>query len=223
MSPGSDDKTILTGQAIADEGLDGWRLVFDRLRVRYATGDFNTGTDLVRRIAEAADEADHHPDVDLRYPHVTVSLRSHDVAGITRRDLRLARRISEIAAAAGIGTTDHAPDSVEIALDTPDLTRVLPFWRAMLGYSEGGTEQEAVWDAADRLPPVWFQATESTAPDRQRWHLDISVPHDAVEERIRAALDAGGRLVDESRAPSFWVLEDADGNKGCLCTWQARD
>src|SRR4051794_1372769 len=90
------DKTALTGQQIHDEGLDGWRKVLDRLVVRWETGDFSTGAALVAKIAGAADEANHHPDVDLRYPHLTVSLRSHDVDAITPRDIRLARRISEL-------------------------------------------------------------------------------------------------------------------------------
>ncbi len=215
------DKQALRGQEIHDEGLEGWRKVLDRLTVRYATGDFSTGAALVSRIAEAADAVNHHPDVDLRYPHVTVSLKSHDVDAITRRDLRLARTISGLAADAGVEPTEHAPDVVELALDTPDLSRVRPFWQAMLGY-ERHVEDDLV-DPADRTPSVWFQATDSAAPGRQRWHLDVSVPHDVVESRLEAVLAAGGRLVDDERAPAFWVLEDADGNRGCLCTWQARD
>ena len=98
----SDDKTGLTGAEILEEGLDDWRFVLDRLVARFETGDFNAGTALVTRIAEAADEANHHPDVDLRYPHVTITLSSHDVDAITQRDVRLARRISELAAEAGV-------------------------------------------------------------------------------------------------------------------------
>ena len=68
---------------------------------------------------------------------------------------------------------------------------------------------------------MWFQETDSEAPDRQRWHLDISVPHEVAEQRIQAALDAGGTLVDDERAPAFWVLADPDGNQACICTWQS--
>ena len=45
-------------------------------------------------------------------------------------------------------------------------------------------------DGADRTPTMWFQDTDSTAPDRQRWHLDVSVPHDVAEARLQAVLDA---------------------------------
>jgi 4a-hydroxytetrahydrobiopterin dehydratase len=219
----SDDKRALTGAEVADSGLDGWRKVLDRLIVRFETGDFNTGAALVTRIAEVADEANHHPDVDLRYPHLTVSLKSHDVDAITARDIRLARRISELASEAGVGAAAHAPDVLELALDTPDHDKVKPFWAAILGYENSKTHDDDLLDGADRTPNVWFQETDSEAPDRQRWHLDVSVPHDVAQERIQAALDAGGSLVSDERAPAFWVLSDADGNLACICTWESRD
>ncbi len=216
----TDDKRALKGTEIFDAGLDGWRKVLDRLIVRFETGDFNAGAALVTKIAEAADAANHHPDVDLRYPHLTVALKSHDVNAITARDIRLARKISELAAAAGISAAAHAPDVLEFAIDTPDDERIRPFWAAILGYQ---TQNDEVTDGAGRAPTVWFQKTDSEAADRQRWHVDISVPHDAAQERIKAALDAGGTLVSDARAPAFWVLADADGNKACICTWESRD
>jgi hypothetical protein len=54
-------------------------------------------------------------------------------------------------------------------------------------------------------------------------HFDITVAHDEAEARVRAALGAGGRLVDDSFARSFWVLADAEGNEVCVCTWTDRD
>ena len=41
--------------------------------------------------------------------------------------------------------------------------------------------------------------------------------------RARRLVAAGGELVSDAEAPSFWVLADPDGNKVCLCTWQNRD
>jgi len=222
MSIPETDKQRLTGHQVLDAGLDGWRYVLDKLVVRYATGDFNTGAALVARIAAAADEVDHHPDVDLRYPHLTVSLTSHDVSAVTARDLRLAQRISELAAQAGVAPSEHAPDVLELALDTRDDDAATPFYAALLGY-QVNTKAGDLRDRADRTPNLWFQETDSTAPDRQRWHLDVSVPHDVAEARLQAVLDAGGKLVDDSRAPAFWVLEDPEGNRSCICTWQNRD
>ncbi|MET0999892.1 MAG: VOC family protein [Marmoricola sp.] len=220
MSIDEADKKPLRGQEIHDEGLDGWRKVLDRLIVRFETGDFNRGAALVTEIAKVADEANHHPDVDLRYPHLTVSLKSHDVNAITARDIRLARRISELAAQAGVSAAAQAPDVLEFALDTPDEESIKPFWAAVLGYETKGDQVE---DAAGRSPSVWFQGSDSEAPDRQRWHVDVSVPHDVAQQRIKAALAAGGTLVSDERAPAFWVLADAEGNNACICTWESRD
>ncbi|TDQ50704.1 4a-hydroxytetrahydrobiopterin dehydratase [Actinorugispora endophytica] len=58
---------------------------------------FMAGIDLVARVARAAEEADHHPDVDIRYNRVTFTLTSHDVGRLTERDLRLATRIDVLA------------------------------------------------------------------------------------------------------------------------------
>lgn len=215
------DTQRLTGRQLLDEGLDDWRLVLDRLVTQLETRTFGAGAALVQQIAAAADEMDHHPDVDLRYPHVTVTLSSHDVGAVTRRDVRLARRISEIAAAAGVAAKPEAVELLELALDTPDDDAVRPFWQAVLGY--GSNHPSEVTDPDARRPALWFQDTDSTAPDRQRFHLDVSVPHDVAEERLAAALAAGGRLVSDERAPAFWVLADADGNRACICTWQNRD
>ncbi|HSV40577.1 MAG TPA: VOC family protein [Nocardioidaceae bacterium] len=223
MSIPETDREPLTGQQIVDSGLDGWRKVLNHLVVRFATGDFSTGAALVGRIAEVADEADHHPDVDLRYPHLTVSLVSHDVSAVTARDVRLAQRISELAAEAGVRPTNHAPDVLEFALDTADHTRLKPFYAALLGYTPNSQYDVDLRDKADRTPNLWFQSSDSEAPDRQRWHLDVSVPHDVAEARLQAVLDAGGTLVDDGRAPAFWVVADPDGNRSCICTWQARD
>jgi 4a-hydroxytetrahydrobiopterin dehydratase len=58
---------------------------------------------------------------------------------------------------------------------------------------------------------------------RNRIHLDVDVPADVAEERVTAAIGAGGRLVSDARAKAFWVLADAEGNEVCVCTWQDRD
>src|SRR3954466_10284893 len=149
----TDDRARVSGPQVIREGLDDWRWVLDKLVARFETGDFNTGAALVSRIAEAADEANHHPDVDLRYPHLTVALRSHDVDAITPRDLRLARRISELAAEAGVAPSAHAPDVLELALDTPDHTKLAPFYQALLGYDAHLGDDLA--DPAARTPSVW--------------------------------------------------------------------
>lgn len=89
----------LTTEQVAAAGLDGWRQVDDTLRARFATGNFATGLAFVNHIGAAAEARQHHPDLTLTYPEVEVSLSSHDVGGLTHRDIELAREISAIAAA----------------------------------------------------------------------------------------------------------------------------
>ena len=57
-------------------------------------------------------------------------------------------------------------------------------------------------------------------PDRV--HFDVVVPHDVAEQRMQAALDAGGVLGSDARARAYWVLADSEGNEACICTWQDR-
>lgn len=97
-----DDDQKLDAAAVEAEGLADWKLVDGALQAQFDTGSFSVGLDLVNQVGAAAEEADHHPDVELQYPHVGITLMSHDVEGITQRDVRLARKISEMASAAGI-------------------------------------------------------------------------------------------------------------------------
>ncbi|RYP88922.1 4a-hydroxytetrahydrobiopterin dehydratase [Nocardioides guangzhouensis] len=212
--------TTLTGQQVLDAGLADWRLMVHALQTRFATRDFATGLALVQRIAAVAEEMNHHPDIDLRYAHVDVRLTSHDTGGVTGRDLELARRASEAAADLGVAADPGAVTALELALDSADHERVKPFWAALLGY--GSSSDDELSDPGGGLPTLWFQGTDEHAEPRQRWHLDVWVPHDVAEGRIAAALAAGGTLVSDAAAPSFWVLADADGNKACICTWQDR-
>ncbi|MBC2933270.1 4a-hydroxytetrahydrobiopterin dehydratase [Nocardioides sp. zg-1228] len=218
----SDPKARLRHDDILAAGLDDWRKVLNRLKARFRTGDFATGLTLVDRIGAAAEEAGHHPDVTLTYPEVVVTLSSHDVGGITSRDLDLARRISELAAELGAVADVSGLTEIEPALDTASAERLGDFYAALLGAQAG---PGGVVDPSGQVPGVWFQTPDGDGgaplPERdheQRWHLDVWVPHDEAERRLQAVLDAGGRLVSDADAPAFWVVEDADGNRSCICT-----
>lgn len=59
--------------------------------------DFKAAMKFVNQVADAAEQVNHHPDIDIRYNKVTMALVSHDSGGVTQRDVRMAGRISEIA------------------------------------------------------------------------------------------------------------------------------
>lgn len=208
----------LTNKQILDARLEDWRQLASALHARFRTGDFVTGLEFVTAVTEAAEAADHHPDVTLTYPYVDLKLVSHDVSGVTRRDIDLARRISEIARERGIDAQPSAVTEIELALDTADVAALGPFWAALLTGSRDSVDGDDVADPSGRVPLLWFQHTDAHETPRQRFHIDLWVPHDQAEERIAAAVAAGGRVVDDGHAPSFVVLADPEGNKACVCT-----
>lgn len=226
-----DPKKKLTADEVRDApGLDDWRHLLSGIRARFRTGDFATGLALVDRIGAAAEEADHHPDISLTYPEVIVTLASHDVGGITSRDLDLARQISGFATEAGVDADTSGLTELEPGLDSTAPQHLGAFYAALLGgeVADGG---DGV-DATDQVPGLWFQSPPGPDDERgaelpptdpeQRWHLDVWVPHDEAERRLQAVLDAGGTLVSDAEAPSYWVVADADGNRSCICTRAGR-
>jgi 4a-hydroxytetrahydrobiopterin dehydratase len=73
--------------------LDGWQRDGDALVRELTFPSFRDAIDFVVRVADLAEEADHHPELTNVYDRVTVRLTSHDVGAITDRDADLARAI----------------------------------------------------------------------------------------------------------------------------------
>jgi 4a-hydroxytetrahydrobiopterin dehydratase len=209
-------------QVSASEGLEDWRVLLRTLQASFKTGSMAKGIEFAARIGTAADGADHHPDLTITYPRVHVLLTTHEAgAGLTVRDIDLARTISALAAELEIAADPTAATQLEIAIDALDIPAVKPFWEAVLGYKPK-SDDDCV-DPYGRGPAFWFQQMDAPRPQRNRIHIDVTVPHDVAEGRIAAALAAGGTLVSDKAAPAFWVLADAEGNEACICTWQGRD
>ncbi len=73
--------------------LPGWSRRGEVITKTFQFRDFLTGIDFVAAVAKAADAADHHPDIDIRYTKVTCALSTHSAGGITQKDLDMARKI----------------------------------------------------------------------------------------------------------------------------------
>jgi 4a-hydroxytetrahydrobiopterin dehydratase len=202
------------------DGLGDWRVVLRTIQADFRAGSFPAAAAFVADIAAAAEAAEHHPDIHVRYPdRVRVVLTTHATGGLTTLDAEVARTISRLASDAGVRAEPPHAQAVEIAIDTVDADRIRPFWAAVLDYRE---VDGSLVDPLRVGPPVWFQEMAEPRTERSRFHIDVSVPHDVAEARIAAALAAGGRLVTDHFARSWWVLADADGNEACICTWQDR-
>jgi 4a-hydroxytetrahydrobiopterin dehydratase len=89
---------VLTDEQVdaAAEDLDGWQRSDGALRRSIKFASFLDGIDAVRRVADAAEAADHHPDIDIRWRTVTFALVTHAAGGITKRDLAMAADIDKI-------------------------------------------------------------------------------------------------------------------------------
>ncbi|WP_193047645.1 4a-hydroxytetrahydrobiopterin dehydratase [Mycolicibacterium baixiangningiae] len=81
---------------VALQDLDGWERTEGALRRSVEFPAFLDGIEAVRRVAERAEEHDHHPDIDIRWQTVTFVLVTHSEGGITQKDLQMAREIDAI-------------------------------------------------------------------------------------------------------------------------------
>jgi 4a-hydroxytetrahydrobiopterin dehydratase len=72
-----------------------WKLQQGKLVREWTFKDFVEAIAFVNRVAEIAEAAGHHPDIDVRYNHILLGLVSHDAGGITNRDAAMAGQISK--------------------------------------------------------------------------------------------------------------------------------
>jgi 4a-hydroxytetrahydrobiopterin dehydratase len=221
MTDGQKAERITGQQFLSFDGLEDWRPIFGGgwACAYFRTGSFQSGAALVERIGALAAAAAHYPDVDLRPEGVTVRLFSGAWEQLSMSDVELARQISgaarELKAVADPSRVQH----VQVSIDALEPAQVQPFWRAVLGYD--GVGDVDVFDPLRRGPTLWFQQMDAPRPQRNRIHIDVYLPHDQVEDRIAAAVAAGGRVVSDKFAPGWWTLADPEGNEVDLAIWMA--
>ncbi len=217
----------LTRQYISDTvHHSGWRYLLGELRTQVVTDSLTRSAELATHaVAACAPHADGHLRLDLRADRVLVTLHTVEDNFVTAVDLELAARISGLARALGLRTEPGPPvvQVLELGIDALDIAAVRPFWKAVLGFRDAPGQDNALIDPVRQAPALWFQQMDAPRPQRNRIHFDVSVPHEEAPARVEAALAAGGVLVSDQWAPSFWVLADPEGNEACVCTWQGRD
>jgi 4a-hydroxytetrahydrobiopterin dehydratase len=76
--------------------LPGWSRRGELITKTFQFRNFLDGIDFVVAVAKAAEAADHHPDVDIRYTKITCSLSTHSAGGITQKDLDMAKQIERV-------------------------------------------------------------------------------------------------------------------------------
>ncbi len=224
---------MLDGEEIAEAKLTDWRKLAQGLHARYLVDDFGTGARFVVAVGEAGDALGHHPGVSIGTGYVDLKLVSpdaiyrdndgteHVVEWVTQQDIDLARRITEIAADHKLDADPAAVSVIELGLDTRHSAIIAPVWAALLtGNADAqgcGSPSDEIRDATGRVPNLWFGDIDEHETPRQRFHVELYVASEVVEQRIAAVVAAGGTVVDDSGAPSLTVIADQDGNTGVLC------
>ncbi len=147
---------------------------------------------------------------------LTVKL-TREMWATEERHIDVARAISRVAARMGAVSDRSAVQEIQLAISAQPEAVDLEFWRAVLGY--GPLHDDNCLDPSGQSSTVWMQELAASRPLRHAMHVDVSVSHADAEARVRAAVDAGGRVVDDSYAPGAWILADRAGNKVCVAAW----
>ena len=79
------------------DGLEGWSREGDAIRKQFQLEDFKGSVEFVNRLTPAAEEMNHHPDLEISWNKVTVSLSTHSEGGLTENDFELAGKIDSLA------------------------------------------------------------------------------------------------------------------------------
>jgi len=209
----------------------GWRYVLGEFRTEVLTGSLPLAADVAGRAA-ALPGVEGHLRMDIRADRLLLSLQTVEAGWVTTRDAELARQLSAVTEEFRLTTQPGADgpgrsvQMLEIGIDAMEIAKIRPFWKAVLAYADepgrSGPE-DALVDPLGQGPAVWFQQMDAPRAQRNRIHLDVSVPHDEAHQRIEATLAAGGKILSDAEAPAFWVLADPEGNEACITTWQGRD
>ncbi len=218
---------ISPNQFHESEGVADWSVLADGATAFFRTQSLAEAARLVQAISELPNIDDHHPDIDLRRDGVTVRLltTTDEYWGMSRRDVEVARQISAAARELGLSGDPTAVQSLLIIPGATDTAAVMPFWRAALGYEpRPDSPEEDLVDPHRRGAPFWFEAMREPRRDGGgAIHVAIWVPYEQAEARVAAALAAGGRMVRDEFAPSWWTLADAAGNEADIATTMGRD
>jgi 4a-hydroxytetrahydrobiopterin dehydratase len=182
---------------LAADGLEDWVLLHGGAAAVFAAGSLGEAA----RLAAGDDR-------------LSVRL-SRDVWQLEPELIEYARAISAVAREHGTTACRAAVQEVQLAIAAKSEAIDLGFWRAVLGYA-AMAEDNAV-DPLGHGSTVWMQEIAPAKTLRQAMHIDVSVAREQVEARRAAALAAGGRMVDDSHAPSHGTLSDRAGNRVCIC------
>jgi 4a-hydroxytetrahydrobiopterin dehydratase len=199
----------------AADGLDDWVVLHGGATAVFTVGSLQEAARLAEAVARIP-EVEPGTLMSLASDRLTVRL-TRDVWQLEAHHAEIARAVSAIAREHGAEPDRSAVQEVQVAIAAKPDAIDLGFWRSVLGYTSVA-EDNAV-DPLGHGSTVWMQELDSSRPLRHAMHIDVSLAREHAQERLAAALAAGGRIVDDSEAPRWWTLADSAGNRVCVAAW----
>jgi 4a-hydroxytetrahydrobiopterin dehydratase len=198
------------------EGVDDWVVLHGGATAVFRVGSLREAARLAESVAEIPSVEHSGLILALSEGNLTVRL-TRDLWQLESGHIEIARAVSAVARAHGAAPDRASVREVQVAISAKRNAMDVSFWMAVLGYRPM-SDDNAI-DPLGHGSTVWMQELDDAKPLRHAMHLDVSVAREHVKARLEAALAAGGRIVDESHAPSHWTLADRAGNRVCICAW----
>jgi 4a-hydroxytetrahydrobiopterin dehydratase len=198
------------------EGLQDWVVLHGGPTAVYKAATLAEAASLANAIAQIPELDGTRAQLNVVSKRLTVRL-TREVWNMESEHIDIARAISKVAKSHGAVAERNQVQEVQIAIAAKPEAIDLGFWRAVLGY-EPMLDDNGV-DPLGNSSMVYMQEIDSAKELKHAMHLDVSVAREVAEQRLAAAIKAGGVIVDDSHAPAWWVLADRSGNKVCIVSW----
>src|SRR3954449_10165176 len=200
---------------LAAEGVDDWVVLHGAPTAVFRVGSLQ---EAARLAAAVADVPDLGPRTLLTAASDRLTLKlTREMWGTEARHIEVARAISALAREQGATADRHGVQEVQLAIAAKPVAIDRGFWPAHLGPAQ--LHEDNCIDPLGQGSTVWMQDLDPAKPLRHAMHVDVSVAREHAVRRLEAALAAGGRLVEDSEAPAWWVLSDRAGNRVCIASW----
>lgn len=220
--PEGNEVDLVPGGGLADDPeVADWCAAFGAMAF-YPTGSVDQAVSFAAAVADLADGTRIPLLIDLRPDGIMIDsgkdLWEDDGNGRGERFLQLARSVQQTARDHGLTADRARVRFVQFGLDAVDVEAVRSFWLSALGYRPDPREQVTdIFDSRRLGPVIIFQPMDETETDRRRQrnriHVDLSVPGETLQQRIDAALTAGGRITFTDERGRWTTITDPEGNE----------
>jgi 4a-hydroxytetrahydrobiopterin dehydratase len=201
---------------LAADGLEDWVVLHGGPTAVFKVQSLTEATGLAQSIAQLPGLNGTKAQLTIVSERVTVRL-TREVWNIEAEHIEVARAISKVASSFGAVADPGQVQEIQIAISAKPNAIDLPFWRAVLGY-EPMLDDNAI-DPLGNGSTVWMQELSEKKSLKHAMHIDVSVSKEHIQDRLAAAVSAGGIIVDDAHAPASWILSDKSGNKVCIVAW----